>query len=388
MNKNQNYDVMLVSRVQTAEARYGLGKAIAILGASLETEGLKVLSLCLSDLPPEWGARAEAWTRRINRLATRCFAAYRDFGLIRQICYCVALGHYACEQARRLGIGTIHAHDVGIALGVTSARRRGEALRCGLTQHSFDSTTYAIHQYVQALPSWLRRLGAMLERRVFARVDWAVFLSKASLAATAQQLRREPDARWRVLPHPLPTMRFPDRAVARASFGLQEKEKVLLAVGQLVPMKGFDRLIDACADHARSLRLVFLGEGDSHSLARRAAERGIRCDFVVSDDVTPYFAAADLYVSASLTESYGFANVEAVLAGLPVVATAVGAVPEVLAGSGAILVAPEVDSLKKGIVEALMVDPARQQENRAGWIAAQPTAKTVAAQYRQWYGLS
>ncbi|MFC4161810.1 glycosyltransferase family 4 protein [Chitinimonas lacunae] len=386
--KVAEYDVLLVSRVLPAEARYGLGKGVTLLGQALQESGLRVLCLSPADLPPAWIDQAERWAARINRWAGRCFIAYRDLGLIRQICHCVALGRYACEEARRRGIGVIHVHDVGIAWGVLQARKRGDKLRCGLTQHSFDSTTHAIHHHVQPLPSWLRRLGAALERRVLTRLDWVVFLSQASRRDTAAQLGCRVGERWQVLPHPLPPMAFPPRTTARAALGWNDEERVLVAVGQLIPMKGFDRLIAACADYPGSLRLLLLGEGNVYPLSVLAAGLGVRCDFTVSDDIASYLAAADLYVSASLTESYGFANVEAMLAGLPVVATAVAAVPEVLSGSDAILVAPEPAALRRGIEQALAADPAGLTPVRERWLKAQPTAAMVAAQHRQWYGLS
>ena len=70
-----------------------------------------------------------------------------------------------------------------------------------------------------------------------------------------------------------------------------------------------------------------------------------------------YYSAADLYVSASLTESFGLANLEALSHNLPCVCTCVGGVPEVVQDA-AMLVKPQATELLNGL-RSLMVDKAQ-----------------------------
>ena len=82
--------------------------------------------------------------------------------------------------------------------------------------------------------------------------------------------------------------------------------------------------------------------------------------FAFVDDVAPYLHGADLYVSASSTESFGLANLEAMCTGLPAICSPVGGVAEVV-GDGAWLVPNEVSSLASSIA-ALAADAALRQD--------------------------
>lgn len=101
----------------------------------------------------------------------------------------------------------------------------------------------------------------------------------------------------------------------------------LLSAGRLVPAKGFDTLMDACAMvQARGLdfRLSIRGEGPLRDdLARRLATGGLtdRATIEGYGDLGPPMASADLFVLASRREGFGNVIVEAMAAGLPVLAT-------------------------------------------------------------------
>lgn len=102
------------------------------------------------------------------------------------------------------------------------------------------------------------------------------------------------------------------------------------------------------------------GGGDVQSLQKRAdtAGWGERIHFTVVDNVTPYLAAADVYVSTSATESFGLANLEALMAGLPCICTAVGGVPEVM-GQGAWFIPVNPEALA-GVLDELIQLPSQR----------------------------
>jgi glycosyltransferase involved in cell wall biosynthesis len=79
--------------------------------------------------------------------------------------------------------------------------------------------------------------------------------------------------------------------------------------------------------------------------------------FASTPDVGLYYSAADMYVSASLTESFGLANLEALSHKLPCVCTCVGGVPEVVQDA-ALLVKPQASALLNGL-RSLMMDKAQ-----------------------------
>ncbi|HET6282981.1 MAG TPA: glycosyltransferase, partial [Polyangia bacterium] len=138
------------------------------------------------------------------------------------------------------------------------------------------------------------------------------------------------------------------RQAARRRLGLARP--TVISVGRLVPIKGFDLLLTACANVARAqaagpasppsldLDLVILGDGPQRqSLDQRARRLGVRLTlpgFVPRPQVADWLRAADVYVQPSLdlpsgrTEGLPLAVLEALAMGLRVVASQVGGLPE------------------------------------------------------------
>jgi glycosyltransferase involved in cell wall biosynthesis len=104
-------------------------------------------------------------------------------------------------------------------------------------------------------------------------------------------------------------------------------------VGVLAPVKRVDLLLDAVAG-LPGVRLLVVGDGPLHDdVARRATAPGLegRVDLAGRvADPGPLLAGADLFALTSAAENCPLALLEAMAAGLPVVATAVGGVPEVV----------------------------------------------------------
>ena len=107
--------------------------------------------------------------------------------------------------------------------------------------------------------------------------------------------------------------------------------------GRLSPEKGFDLLVEAAAlvvrEHPR-VGFLLCGDGPERpALARRIAEHGLEGKFVLAGfrtDLERLLPAWDLAVLSSHTEGLPVAVLEALAAGVPVVATAVGGTPEVV----------------------------------------------------------
>lgn len=141
---------------------------------------------------------------------------------------------------------------------------------------------------------------------------------------------------------------------------------VVLAVGRLSIEKGHAVLIEAMARLSRSHPLAELwiaGVGPRDGQLRQLAQAlgiGSRVTFLgFREDVSSLHAAADLFVCPSLTEGFGNAVAEAVIAGLPVVASDLPAIrTDVLAGQPAALLVPPGDvgalasALDRGLSDA------------------------------------
>lgn len=156
---------------------------------------------------------------------------------------------------------------------------------------------------------------------------------------------------------------------------------VLLTVGRLSLEKGHIDLIEAIAlfrkENSKSeLRLIVVGDGPEGKRLADAARK-----FAVEDcisftghqaDVTPYYTLADVMVLPSYTEGSPNVLLEAMAAGLPIIATAVGGVPEIVTPEGAALLVQKQDppALARAIGRMLRDPTLRRQISTAARTAA------------------
>lgn len=139
---------------------------------------------------------------------------------------------------------------------------------------------------------------------------------------------RVPAGRLAVIPNPIPVERALPPADAAA---LARRPPEILAVGRLVPEKGFSGLIDALARCPPETRLTILGEGPERpALEALGASLGGRVALPGYTEPWPAYARARVFALTSTSESFGNVVVEALASGLPVVATACGGPEEIL----------------------------------------------------------
>ncbi|MGH7464412.1 MAG: glycosyltransferase [Longimicrobiales bacterium] len=123
-------------------------------------------------------------------------------------------------------------------------------------------------------------------------------------------------------------------APLREQLGITAQAPIIAAVGGLARRKGFDTLLHALSQIDSAAHVVIAGEG---------AERAALCDLARSpqiagrvhligqrDDVPGVLAAADVFVLSSRAEGFSVALLEAMRAGLPIIATDVGGVRDAL----------------------------------------------------------
>jgi len=199
---------------------------------------------------------------------------------------------------------------------------------------------------------------AVAVRRLARRVDAYVAVSAFAARATEALLRLRPGA-VRVIANGVAA---PGALAPPPDLGVP----VVGAVGRLSPEKGIDVLLRAMA-LVPDARLVVVGEGpqrpELEALARRLGIAG-RVTFAGWAD--PPWAATwsfDVLAVPSFTEGFGLVVVEAMLAGIPVVATAVGAIPEVVHDQvTGMLVAPGDPSALGAALRTLLGDPDRRRQ--------------------------
>jgi len=247
-----------------------------------------------------------------------------------------ACARHITEILRSHRIQVAHSHEFGMGIyGSIAARRAGS--RHIITMHG-------------------GRYYAERRRRRWA-LRWAARRSDALVAvseATARDLRATlalPAGDVKVVHNGIP-FREGNRSSLRQELALAAGDLLIVAVGNLYPVKGHAVLLRALGELHRSgavadapWRLAIAGRGEEEERLRAlAAEEGIAERVTLlgyRQDVPDILAAADIFVMPSLSEGLPLALVEAMAAGLPVVVSEVGGVPEVaVAGREAILVRP------------------------------------------------
>lgn len=180
-----------------------------------------------------------------------------------------------------------------------------------------------------------------------------------------------PSARFTTVPNGVhPRGKGPGRLAARRALGLSAEQPVVMTVGRLVKMKGHCYLIEALPELVRrfpDLAVVFLGRGALRDKLRdQAATLGVEAAVHIvghRPDARMLLDAADVFVLPSRHEGMPLAAMEAMDAGLPVVATwSIGSDEVVADGDTGILVPIEDPAALHEALAALLVDPNRRAE--------------------------
>lgn len=387
--------ILHVTRETGGDRRFGIGRSLEPVVAGLRAAGHEVEYLTQQHLGPgalqarqDWTRRAQAWLRPWFGQAGEVMAAIWVERL--------NMSRLAAKVAARDGYDIVHLHDPWLAAGFRLARRWFGVRHCrwGVTQHGFGSYTHAIADEGTVYTPALMRWQLKLETQVLQAADWVVCPTADGRRQLARDLGQVAvPSHWHAVPHPRPAFQVPSRAEARRLLGWADDEWQVLTIGRINPVKRIDSVVRACLRSGRAMRLTVLGEGDPAPLQRLLAEvpgARLALDVKVVDDVAPYLAACDLYVSAACNESFGMANLEAMHCGAPAICTAVGGVPEVTGGQ--VWLVPGTTAgldavLCQAMTELQDDSPRRKRLGAAGqqYAATWPDGREVAKRYEAIY---
>jgi glycosyltransferase involved in cell wall biosynthesis len=161
------------------------------------------------------------------------------------------------------------------------------------------------------------------------------------------------------------------REEIRAELGIPQDGLVIGTVGRLTAIKGQADLVTAFArvrERVEGAYLLLIGEGEEHAMLQELArELGVDDRVLFAgwrEDVHRALRGMDIFALPSYNEGMGKALVEGMYAGLPVVATAVGGVPELVEpGRNGLLVEPGCP----GQLAAALLELAENEEKRKAW---------------------
>lgn len=272
------------------------------------------------------------------------------------------------RRLQEIAPALVHAHfGPDAALVMPLARRLGVPLVA--TFHGYDAT---MADRAARRSFFLHR--RYLEQRPALQRDGRLFLAVSQFVRDRLLAQGYPADRTVVHYAGISLERFrPDRAVLR--------EALVLFVGRLAPEKGCLDLIGAMRrvqDDVPETELVVLGDGPlGPSLERLARGSGVRCRFlgaVSQEDVIHWMTRAQVLCAPSVTlptdeaEGFGLVCAEAQAMALPVVATRVGGIPEVVADGESGLLVRERDqaALAERIMRVLRDRALRDRMGEAG----------------------
>ena len=180
-------------------------------------------------------------------------------------------------------------------------------------------------------------------------IEWWATYEADKVIACSQSMKNEicghfnlPWDKVDVIPNAIDATKYNssvDRGSVRKRYGVGWGEKMILCVGRLVPQKGieyFIRAIPSIASRYPEVKFIIVGEGWSRDFleaeARSTRQRGkIRFTGFVSDkEVIDLMKSADVLIVPSVYEPFGIVALEGMATGVPVVASQVGGLSEVI----------------------------------------------------------
>ncbi|HWF84268.1 MAG TPA: N-acetyl-alpha-D-glucosaminyl L-malate synthase BshA [Vicinamibacterales bacterium] len=339
--------------------------------------------LISSDEPFRWRSGVPGLT--FERIETPTYPLFREPQ------YLLALTNAIVRISRDHQLDVVHAHyavphatAAYLADQILTAERGPAPPRMVTTLHGTDITL------VGSDPSYARVVAFSIEQ------SHAVTAVSNSLRAdTIAALRISRDIR--VIPNFLDCAVYRRRPVPdlRARLAAGGRDRVVMHASNFRPVKRVGAVVEIFRRVRERVpaRLVLIGDGpDREAVERHVVESGLQnhVDFVGEQhDLAPWLSAADLFLLPSQQESFGLAALEAMACDVPVVASRVGGLGEIIDdGTTGYLCAPED---LEGMVEravAVLSDP--ELRDRIGRAAAAHVterfcADLIVPQYEQCY---
>ena len=332
-----------------------LGKALALRGHQVH-----VLS---TDMPVRFGDYQAGLS--FHRVETPTYPLFKEPQ------YLLSLANKIVQVSRDVGLDIVHAHyaiphatAAYLARQILAVTPRGCVPKTITTLHGTDITLLGADR------SYSDIVAFGIEQS-----DGVTTVSGSLKADTYQELGVTCDIR--VIPNFVDCDKYRRRDVAALRASLAPRgEKLVIHVSNFRPVKRVNTVIEVFAKAHREmpLRLLMVGDGpDLAEASRLARDLGVgdSVHFVgEQDQVVPLLSAADVFVLPSAQESFGLAALEAMACGVPVVASRVGGLPEVIEhGVSGYLHAPhDISGMARSLVD-LLKDKALH--DRVGEAAAQ-----------------
>lgn len=254
-------------------------------------------------------------------------------------------------------------------------RNRIDVIHC----HGYKSNFYGLLASRGEVPSvttnhnWLTTHWK-LKTYCFLDSLWIRFFDR--IVAVSNEVKKDmlrykiPEAKIRVVDNGIALERFAkpvETNIMKNQLGLDEKIRIIGTIGSLVIEKGHIYLLEAARqilDVVKDLKFLIIGDGPLRkALEEKSEELGIKKDIIFMGqrkDIPELLMAMDVFVLPSIKEGLPIALLEAMASKRPVIATRIGAIPNVIENEDiGVLVEPkDITGLRDAIMN-LLNDPGR-----------------------------
>ena len=364
-------NIMKILHLISSHGLFGAENVVLNLSGALNTDGMTAIVGAINNTTnPHLEIVERARELHQPTYVLDC-SGQMDFGAVRR------LKNYIRDNNIRI----LHTHNYkSDTLGVLAAKWAGIPIVA--TAHGFTG----INQKVSLYEKWDR----WLLRRLF---DTVVVVSDKVLPDIAKEKKR-------VIANGLDLAKFArggtGRAAARRRFGFTDDELVVATAGRLSREKNQALFVAAAADMVKQfskIKFLIVGNGpEEDNLRRQVSGAGLGRHVVFAGlvaDMPAVYQAIDIFTLTSLTEGVPLTILEAMAAEVPVVATKVGGIPELIQdGQTGLLAAPENKNDLVAKFSRLIKDPSlRLQLSRAAlnFVKAHYSKERMARDYAKVY---
>ncbi|MEK7167867.1 MAG: glycosyltransferase family 4 protein [Patescibacteria group bacterium] len=176
---------------------------------------------------------------------------------------------------------------------------------------------------------------------------------------TALEKGLVPEEKLSVIYNGISEIHFFSREEARKKLGLPQEKKIVGTLANFFPAKGLEYLIEASRSFDNSLTIV-IGDGLLRKkLEEKIIDSNLQDKFLLLgkiDEASRYLKALDVFILTSTKEGLPFSLLEAMSAGLPIVTTNVGGIPEIINERNGILIEPKNPKIISEKVNLLIHD--------------------------------
>ena len=262
---------------------------------------------------------------------------------------------------RDLEVDIVHTHTSKAGILGRLAGRLAKVPVVIHTVHGFAFTA--------PLPKWQRQLYIALEKMAGRWCDALIFISKPLMAEAGKLGIGDPKT-YAYIPSGIDTKAFQNgnnngnRELKRRMLGLTDHVPIIGTVSRLVKDKGLELILEAAAQlKSKGLKfhMVWVGDGPMRDELERLAQKlGVADRLSITGmctDVPAWLSCFDIFVLPTMWEGMGRVFLEAQAAGIPVIGTKVGGVPDVVRdGETGILIQPNDAKTLAETIELLITN--------------------------------